>query len=392
MALQKPISILTGPPGSGKTTALKELALQFKSTEVVLLAPTGKAVVRLKEVVTGGYTQPMTVHRWLSTTAAMKKKPRCSLVIVDESSMLDIFTFEALLDTMTLMMDDDHPPHLVLVGDTDQLPSVGPGNVLRDMILAGLPHVQLNNVYRQEQGSQLACAIQALREDPMAIMNFTSGSDFWMETITNKISLSARLRSLIKQYSAADGSGVMVATFMNKNVQFFADQLNPPKRLPRNAKEWKMLLAVGDRVMQSHNVYTESSQRLNGETGTVTRIEPTGSDDRERIVAVVFDTDKRTELYKDNKFGTQETYEELSMAMPITVHKAQGSQAETVIYVIPDESMYETRNLVYTAISRAEKRCVVLGNKKAFIVAINRPTEERRTMLADFLFYDDSGF
>jgi exodeoxyribonuclease V alpha subunit len=377
MAIRAPISVWTGPPGSGKTTALSALAKRMSSPEHILfLAPTGKAVVRLREVTCETQTtQPMTVHRWIHTS---EHHDGYKMVVVDEASMLDILTFRDLLSKV------DTDTHVVLVGDTDQLSSVGHGCVLRDLIEAGVPCVQLSTVYRQQQGSHLAEAIEALRADPMCIPESGPiGSDFWIENITNRVALGTRLCALVKEYMS---SGVIVATFRNQDVDTFGKLIRPCRR----AQPWKLSLLRGDKVMQTHNVYnkTNGTERLNGETGTIIGI-IFGEDDDDNIctrrVRVQFDVDKRIEVYRDDLYGTQETYEELTMAVPITVHKAQGSQAETLIYVIPSENMFETKNLVYTAISRAQKRCIVLGSRAAFIVAINRQAEHRRTMLAEYI-------
>lgn len=385
LAMRSAICVWTGPPGSGKTTALSVLASRLGREGIVFLAPTGKAVVRLREVTQcSGVSCPMTVHRWIYARDEkdVDEKPaqRYKLVVVDEASMLDVLTFRDLLSKL------HEDAHLVLVGDTDQLPSVGPGCVLRDLIEARVPHAQLTTVYRQEKGSHLADAIEAMRADPMCIpTSGPVGSDFWIENVMSRAAIAARLRALIQQYGNKDGSGVLVATFKNQDVEEFGKSLRPPRRPV--AQVWKMALAYGDRVMQTRNVYLGggqggSGERLNGETGTVVGLMDDAMDDGTRKVSVKFDVDGRTEVYRDDLYGTQETYEELAMAVPITIHKAQGSQAGTVIYVVPSENAYESKNLVYTAISRAEKRCIVLGSKAAFIVAINRPSAQRRTMLA----------
>jgi exodeoxyribonuclease V alpha subunit len=382
-AISAPVCVWTGPPGSGKTTALSSLASRTSPNNILFLAPTGKAVVRLREV-TQGAARPMTVHRWIHMRSeggpGNEREREYHTVVVDESSMLDVLTFHALLSKL------DEDAHLVLVGDTDQLPSVGPGCILRDLIDAGVPHVRLSTVYRQLQGSHLANAIEAMRADPMSIpASGPEGSDFWIEHITNRRAIATRLRELMHRYAAADGSGVLVATFRNQDVEEFGKTLRPLRR----PQAWRMALAYGDRVMQTRNVYNgkDGSERLNGETGTVMDVVTDGFGDASsaRFVHVQFDVDGRTEVYSDDLYGTQETYEELTMAVPITIHKAQGSQAETVIYIVPSENMFETKNLVYTAISRAQKRCIVLGSKAAFIVAINRPSLQRRTMLAEYV-------
>lgn len=395
LAMRSAISVWTGPPGSGKTTALSSLAsslgLRGGGPEGILfLAPTGKAVVRLREVTQcSGASRPMTVHRWIHQRTDGSDDDETSLkhrlVVVDEASMLDVLTFRDLLSRL------HEDAHLVLVGDTDQLPSVGPGCVLRDLIEARVPHARLSTVYRQEKGSHLADAIEAMRADPMCVpASGPVGSDFWIENVTSRQAIASRLGALIRQYGKRDGSGVLVATFKNADVEEFGKTLRPSDRRPPRVQVWKMALERGDRVMQTRNVYNVygnggpggSGERLNGETGTVVEVADDAMDLGAREVRVRLDVDGRIEVYRDDLYGTQETYEELSMAVPITIHKAQGSQADTVIYVVPSENAYESKNLVYTAISRAQKRCIVLGSKAAFIVAINRPSMQRRTMLA----------
>jgi hypothetical protein len=371
MALSEPVCVWTGPPGSGKTTALSALASLTQPT--LFLAPTGKAVSRMRELVRSD-TLPMTIHRWLHRSDMPN---HVKLVVVDETSMMDVETFHSLLEKL------DPDAHLLLVGDADQLPSVGPGNVLRDLIDSGIvPHTALTNVFRQQQGSKLADAIQTIRANGFPDSDAgvaATDADFWIENITHRYRLRDRMCELVRQYTHDDGTGVMVVTFKNKDVDFFGE----PFRSSHGHSKWGMHFRIGDRVMQSKNVYSGVAERMNGEVGKVVEVREVS--DNERIVNIVFDVDKRVEEYHDDLYGDQETYDQLVMAMPITVHKAQGSQAETVIYVIPDENFYEHRNLVYTAISRAEKRCIVLGRKNAFWSALDRSAAQRRTMLAELL-------
>jgi exodeoxyribonuclease V alpha subunit len=373
--LHAPFGIVTGGPGTGKTftvrTALDELDARGQIYK--LAAPTGKAARRMSEA-TG--RPASTVHRLLGWTPRgwtfdSFNPIEADVVIIDESSMLDIELAAALVDAI------GEDTRLIFVGDANQLPSVGPGRVLADLVESEMvPVARLTHVHRAAAESWVCRnAPRVLAGAPLELSNF---SDFRYVEAESIDDVAATVRRLIAQpeYLGAQilapqrntAAGVEA---LNAALQ---QQLNPPGTRP----EWKLgekLLRVGDRVIQTANAYkleAESGELgvFNGEVGTILEID--NSDMR------VDFGDRCVRYSKEAAFA-------LDLAYALTTHKSQGSEFEWVICIVHSAHSYMlTRQLFYTAITRAKKGVVIVGNRKGIEVATSaKPPPPRNTGLVE---------
>ena len=384
-AIQKAVSskmmVLTGGPGTGKTTTTKAIigAFSAQNSTILLAAPTGRAAKRLSET-TG--REAKTIHRLLgfNPKGGYESDPENPLVgdvlIVDECSMIDIILMYNLLkavpDSMTV----------ILVGDSDQLPSVGAGNVLLDIISSGVvPVVQLNTIYRQAQTSNIIMNAHKINRGEFPQLNGGRKSDFFFieEEQPEKIpSLICELCShrLPKYYNVDRIHGIQVLSPMQRGETGAAnlnaclqEVLNPGTVcLRRGGVEYRL----NDKVMQIKNNYDK--EVFNGDIGQISAV-----DVEERELTVLFD-------------GNPINYDiseldELVLAYATTIHKAQGS--EYPIVVIPFTMQHYVmlqRNLLYTGVTRAKKALVLIGTKKAIGFAIrNNTVAKRNSCLADRL-------
>lgn len=392
LALVSGIAVITGGPGTGKTTTLKAIveAASAAGLRVVLAAPTGRAAKRMSEA-TGSPAR--TLHRLLEfgyqeggawAFGRHAKKPvDAELVIVDESSMVDLLLFYHLL----LALGPD--ARLVLVGDADQLPSVGAGNVLKDVLAAGvIPSVRLTTIFRQAGESMIVVNAHRINRGEFPQLN-RSGKDFWLmeaESPREAAELIASLvsRRLPRHLRVDPVDDIQVLSPMRRGG-VGVDQLNvllQETLLPKSAKSGGTLtfggvsFHRGDKVMQIRNNYQKSV--FNGDIGRIVAIDleeqelrvqfPTGEGDR----VVTYDRDE---------------LDELVLAYAVTVHKSQGSEYPVVVLAL-STSHYPMlqRNLLYTAVTRARRFVVIVGAKKAVAMAVrNSKTEERYTLLADRL-------
>ena len=376
-AVLSPCFVLSGGPGVGKTTAVRALVrcLHALGLSVALAAPTGKAAKRLGEV-TG--VEAQTVHRLLGAGpkrfrfGAREPLP-FDIVIVDEASMLDTQLARAVLAAI------GDQGQLVLVGDADQLPSVGPGQVLRDLLASRIvPSVRLETVFRQAAESQIVRNAHRIRQGLTPVLEPASalaqGADcVFVPASANQIASLAthwavdrlpRLGGLDRSEIQVLAPLVRVCQSLNGSLQ---TQLNPPRgqaERPHGA----LPLRTGDRVIQTHNNYNLGV--FNGDTGTVAAIEPDS-------VGVDFG-DGRLIVY------TPSDLVDLDHAYCLTVHRAQGSEWPGVIVLA--SSSYGpmlTRNLLYTALTRARKAAVIIGDEAAIARAVAETRDqERRTGLA----------
>ncbi|MCD8068705.1 MAG: DUF4186 family protein, partial [Lachnospiraceae bacterium] len=388
-AVSSKVMALTGGPGTGKTTTTLGIisAYRMAGCKILLAAPTGRAAKRMSEA-TG--MEAKTIHRLLEYQPAdgyqrNEENPlQADVLILDECSMIDIMLMynllKALPDSMTL----------ILVGDTDQLPSVGAGNVLKDIIASGsVPVVRLTRIFRQAQGSRIIMNAHRINHGETPDLRGGRDSDFFFaaqETNEETADLVVKYctQNLPRYYHADAFRDIQVLTPMQRGVcraanlnQLLQEAMNPTNIfLKRGGTQYRL----HDKVMQIKNDYDK--EVFNGDIGIITRVDtedgelavdfsdgtPSGSDSRE----VIYDV---TEL------------DELVLAYATTIHKAQGSEYPIVVmpFTMSHYVMLQ-RNLLYTGGTRAKKVLVLIGEKKAISYAVrNETTAARNTKLAERL-------
>ena len=354
------VLVLTGGPGTGKTVttrAVIELA-EKKGRTILLAAPTGRAAKRMTEV-TG--RQSMTIHRLLEYGFGgfgrnADNPLEGDLLLVDEASMVDVPLMAALLSAVPDGMG------VMLVGDIDQLPSVGCGNVLSDIIGSGAaPTVRLTQIYRQAAESAIVTNAHLINKGAMPSLENTR--DFGMYATSDRDETRQTVLRLVKRY-ADNGKELQVLTPMRRaGDPIGATELNREIQQlvnPEGASLVRGLVTfrVGDRVMQMKNDY--SADVFNGDVGVVVSVNA-----RERKMLVRFDGEKDVEYGSDN-IGM------LDLAYATTVHKSQGSEYPYVVVVMDtSHSIMLQRNLLYTAVTRAKDRCIVVGSAKAVGMAVS---------------------
>ena len=374
-ALDHRLSILTGGPGTGKSATMRALVelVKARSGTARLCAPTGKAARRLSEL-TGA--EATTIHRlleWIPGEGfgrdADDPIEGCDVLIVDEASMLSVHLAEALLGAV------GPRTHVVLVGDVDQLAPVGPGRVLEDLLDAGaVPSVRLTEIFRQAARSMIVRAAHAINEGelPMAVPRPDDVRDFFVierdgaRAIFDEVCELAATR-LPKHYSLDPAADVQVLAPMHKGP-IGIDALNDELRARLNPDGKRIegtALRVGDKVMQTRNSYEHDL--FNGERGVLVHHD----DDRDRVHFAGEDG-RRLMLPVD-------ALDTLRLAYAASVHKAQGSQARAIVVpIFAGHRIMLTRNLVYTAVTRAQEVCVVVGEPAALAMAVGRTDARRR--------------
>lgn len=399
-SLTKGVSIITGGPGTGKTTIVRCILEMFRQQnyKVLLCAPTGRAAKRLSE---SSGMEAKTIHRALEMNGGdgegifhkNEENPiEADVIIIDEMSMVDVALFYHLLKAVR------STTRVIMVGDKDQLPSVGAGNVLRDLIESKKLHTtELINIYRQGNDSLIITNAHLINSGKMPIIDNTS-KDFFYEQGKDLISNSETIVDLVStrlpRYFGYKPEDIQVLAPM-KAGPCGIDNLNRCLQMTINTHYSGIELEsefskfhVGDKVMQMVNNYDQSyvkyeengmtqegSGVFNGDIGYITRIEP---DTHE--VTIRFDDGKickyaRTDLYQ------------ISLAYAITIHKSQGSEFDCVVIpLVPGAPIIITRNLLYTAITRAKKTVVLVGSKQILARMIhNNYTAKRYTLLKDFI-------
>lgn len=402
-ACEKGLLIFTGGPGTGKTTAVRGIieVLERKNVEVLLCAPTGRAAKRLSEVTD---REAKTIHRLLEVEWDETEKPTfrrntrdplsCGALIVDETSMVDVELFASLLEALPMGC------RLILVGDADQLPSVGPGNVLNDLITAGgLPVVCLTEIFRQARESLIVMNAHRIMAGESPRLDAVD-SDFFFMRRDVPLHAAATVTELIaRRLPAAYGfdpmediqvlcpskKGDCGTANVNRNLQ---EALNPREKGKNEiSTPGGRIFREGDRVMQTKNNYNipwkrgaeEGEGVFNGDIGLLTKINYAAG-----IMTIRFDD--RTAEYPTTNLA------ELELAYAVTVHKSQGSEYPAVILPIVDSPpMLMYRNLLYTAITRAKKLIVLVGNEeKIRSMAANMRQNRRYSALKAFLTEEDS--
>jgi exodeoxyribonuclease V alpha subunit len=373
-ALTSKINVLTGGPGTGKTTTLKMVlaALEEGDFSVVLASPTGRAAKRLGEAT--GHTAS-TIHRLLGYggegfTLDEDSPVDADMVIVDEASMLDIQLLHALLKAIR------PETHLMLVGDIDQLPSVGAGNVLRDVIDSGIAHVtRLEVIFRQDEGSHITLNAHRINAGDLPYMD-NRASDFYFFASDDPLTAAELVVDIVqnrlpRKFDIDPLEQVQVIAPMyrgpagvdNLNMALQAALNGDPKMAQK--KFGDKTFRVGDKVMQMRNNYEKDV--YNGDIG--------------RISGIDFE-DSSMEVVVDGRYVTYEfteAMEELVLAYCISTHKSQGSEYPIVVMpVMTQHYMMLQRNLLYTAITRAKQAVVLVGDRKAVAMAVkNNKVAER---------------
>jgi exodeoxyribonuclease V alpha subunit len=375
LALRSKVLVITGGPGVGKTTLVNSILkiLTAKGVEVALCAPTGRAAKRLSES-TG--LEGQTIHRLLETdpkTGGFKRDEAhplaCDLLVVDETSMVDVPLMRALLRALP------DRAALLVVGDVDQLPSVGPGQVLADVIVSGaVPVVRLTEVFRQAAQSRVIVNAHRINHGQMPELEAMEGSDFFFVEAAESEEGVRRLLAVVRdriparfgldpvrdvQVLCPMNRGGLGARALNLELQ---QALNPPGELRVERFGWTF--CPGDKVMQVANNYDR--EVFNGDLGVIG-----GLDLEEGELTVLFDG--RPVVYG---FGE---LDELVLAYATTIHKAQGSEYPAV--VIPLTTQHYAmlaRNLLYTGVTRGKRLVVLVGQRRALAIAVKNANGRRR--------------
>lgn len=384
--LQYGLTVITGGPGTGKTTTLRTLLAVLESfrQRVVLAAPTGRAAKRMTEA-TG--QEAKTLHRLLefgyeSGSVRFGRDERrpleADVVVVDEVSMVDLMLMYHLLKAI--------PPgaRLVLVGDADQLPSVGPGNVLRDIIASGsVPVVRLDTIFRQDERSMIAYNAHRIHAGEMPVLSGNATDFFFVEepdpekVVQTIIEL---VRRRLREYLKCDPiENIQVLTPMRRTVTgvdnlnpLLQQALNPPGAGPEVVYAGSVF-RPGDKVMQIRNNYQKMC--FNGDIGRIVAVDP---EEREVRVSFPDPAGERLVAYDYSEM------DELVLSYAVSVHKSQGSEFPVVVMPLTTQHyVMLQRNLLYTAVTRAKRMVVLVGTKKAVGIAVrNNRIEERRTLLS----------
>ena len=403
------VTIITGGPGTGKTTIIKSIIEIYKQKKykIVLCAPTGRAAKRMSET-TG--EEASTLHRLLEIgkvdeESLFKKDNEYQgapidgdIIIVDEVSMVDMFIMSYLLDCIY------QGTKLILVGDSDQLPSVGPGSVLKDLIASEkIATVHLDKIFRQAAKSKIIVNAHRVnngkgfisKEDPE--LEEDANQDFFFIKENNQEKILQEVLSLcngrLKNFGEYDffeniqvltptKKGLLGTKELNKALQ---EELNPHREGEAEKSSMGTIFRIGDRVMQIKNNYDMYWERLcesgvetgngifNGETGIITNINEKG-----KILSVKFD-DEKVCKYEFNDL------EQIEHSYCMTIHKAQGSEFDVVIMIVPQAApMLLTRNLLYTGLTRAKKLLIVIGNDRVVDYMIKNVDSKKRNTGLEF--------
>lgn len=396
--------VLTGGPGTGKTTTINTMIQFFESEgmSVLLAAPTGRAAKRMSEAT--GY-EAQTIHRLLEVSGNPEEEGNVNgflrnhqnpletdVIIIDEMSMVDVSLMHSLLSAVI------EGTRLILVGDVNQLPSVGPGSVLKDIIASKkFPVVTLTKIFRQAGESDIVVNAHKINAGQPVVLNNKSKDFFFLKRDDANVIIGVMImliRKNLPQYVNATPMDIQVMTPTRKGLLgvdrlnvVLQQYLNPPEKGKLEKEVGDKIFRVGDKVMQIKNNYqlewevctkfglTVDAGKgvFNGDTGIISAIHT--YDD---TVEVEFDEGRKVKY-------TQDLLDELELAYAITVHKSQGSEYPAVLIpLLPGPKMLYNRNLLYTAVTRAKKCLTIIGSEATFQEMIQNKNEQNRyTSLAE---------
>lgn len=394
-AFENGIEIITGGPGTGKTTIIKCIIEIYENNgmKVLLAAPTGRAAKRMTES-TG--REAKTIHRLLEMGVSEDENSffgrgegeplEGDVIIIDEASMIDIMLMNSLLKAIKL------GTRVIIVGDVDQLPSVGPGNVLRDLINSNfIKVVRLNEIFRQGKESMIILNAHRINNGELPYLN-KKGGDFFFDNRENNESILQTILDLVNrripmfnskwnkvkdiQILSPTRKGILGIENLNNELQAI---LNPPDKYKKERKFKDFIFRVGDKVMQTKNNYSLKWNRIggygdnegvgvfNGDMGFIESI-----DEENNTITVIFDDERR--IVYDNVY-----VEELELAYAITIHKSQGSEFKVVITpTFMGSAFLMNRNILYTGITRAKELVVVVGSQKALKYMVDNTNSMER--------------
>ena len=383
-AVKNGVLVITGGPGTGKTTTINAIIRYFETEdmEILLAAPTGRAAKRMTEA-TGW--EAVTIHRLLElsgvpsddrSTASFERNEEnpleADVIIIDEMSMVDIFLMNALLKAVSV------GTRLILVGDINQLPSVGPGCVLKDIIRAGsCPVVQLTRIFRQASQSDIIVNAHKINRGEHVTLDNKSRDFFFLQRQDPNVILRvvlALVQEKMPRYVDARPTDIQVLTPMRKGSlgvenlnEMLQRYLNPPSSEKNEKETARGRFREGDKVMQIKNNYDK--EVFNGDIGIIESV-----DLQDRTLLVNFDG-------RSIEYDATEL-DELVHAYATTIHKAQGSEYPIVVMpVLMNHFVMLQRNLIYTGITRAKRILVMVGTKKALAYAVRNVTVTRRNTL-----------
>ena len=394
-AFENGIEIITGGPGTGKTTIIKCIIEIYENNgmKVLLAAPTGRAAKRMTES-TG--REAKTIHRLLEMGVSDNENSffgrgegeplEGDVIIVDEASMIDIMLMNSLLKAIKL------GTRLIIVGDADQLPSVGPGNVLRDLIDSEfIKVVRLKDIFRQGKESMIITNAHRINNGELPYLNKKGGDFFFdnregneeiletiLDLVNRRLPLFNSKWNKIRDFQVLSPTrkGILGVDNLNNELQSI---LNPPSKDKKERKFKDSVFREGDKVMQTKNNYSLKWNRINGYgdnegvgifNGDMGFIESISEENR--TVTVVFDDERR--IVYDNLY-----VEELELAYAITIHKSQGSEFKVIITpAFMGSAFLMNRNILYTGITRAKELVVVVGNQRALKYMVDNTNSMER--------------
>ncbi len=402
MAVSKHISVITGGPGTGKTTIIKCILkiLKENSNKIMLLAPTGRAAKRLSE---SCGEQASTIHRALEVnfkddnksffTYNAKNKLPVDVVIVDEMSMVDVTLMNYLMQALS------NNCKVILVGDKDQLPSVGAGNVLHDILVSEkVPYVMLTHIFRQDEKSLIVSNAHLINEGKIPNLSNKS-TDFFFEEKNDSYDMLNTVVELVTErlpnYTGVDPINIQVLAPMRSGVcgvnrlnAELQEKINPPSLRKNEIKLDIQLFREGDKVMQICNNY-EREWHKRGEDGFFFEGKGVFNGDMGTITKIDFQTGETTVYFDDDRISTYPRNEitDLQICYATTIHKSQGSEFDVVVMpIVAGAGSIITRNLLYTGVTRAKKLVVLVGSKKNIArMVYNNFIANRYSMLSEFI-------